>query len=294
MLSLFPYILLAILGATLASFAVAQVWRLRARQLQYDKKAGEKVDAAELKRLKPLLESVGAKDRSRCLSCKHQLAWYDLIPLASWLMLRGRCRYCHSSIGYTEFLAEVTLAALFIVSYLWWPGSLGSAVEVTRFALWLAALVVLTINFIYDLRWSLLVPFLNWLLIGLGLIYAVMVSVGSGDMMGSLVSTGIGIMILGGLYGLLWLVSHGRWVGEGDIYLGAGLALFLTDYKMAFLALFLANLIGTVILLPSMIAGKVGRGMQVPFGPMLIAGSVATWFIGEQLIAAYMSLFSLS
>ena len=101
--------ILAVLGALLGSFAVAQVWRLRARQLVIDERDGEPVDKAELRRLRGLLRPVTG-DRSECLHCHHQLAWYDLLPVVSWLSLSGKCRYCKAPIGTTELLAEVFLA----------------------------------------------------------------------------------------------------------------------------------------------------------------------------------------
>ena len=86
------FVLVGFLGAILGSFAGAQIWRLRARQLMEDKKAGEKVDQKELKKLSPLIKKI-SKDRSRCLSCGHELKWYDLIPVVSWVAGLGRCRY---------------------------------------------------------------------------------------------------------------------------------------------------------------------------------------------------------
>ena len=77
--SMIKFVLVGFLGAILGSFAGAQIWRLRARQLMEDKKAGEKVDQKELKKLSPLIKKI-SKDRSRCLSCGHELKWCDLIP----------------------------------------------------------------------------------------------------------------------------------------------------------------------------------------------------------------------
>lgn len=79
--------MLAVLGAALGSFAGAQVWRLRARQLIQDQADGEVVDARESSRLRPLKRDVH-HDRSECLGCHHQLAWYDLLPIISWLLLQ--------------------------------------------------------------------------------------------------------------------------------------------------------------------------------------------------------------
>lgn len=284
---------LGILGASLGSFVGAQVWRFRASHLDEDRKLGEEYDKSELKKLKPLLGKSIKQDRSRCLSCGHELRWYDLLPLVSWLTLRGKCRYCRQPIGWTEFLLEVGMAALFVLFAIFWPGSLNEPLEVVKLSIWMLALVPLAINFVYDMRWMVLISYCNWAIIGLGALYALIVIVQSGDWVASLLSVASSVLILGGIYGLLWLVSRGRWIGDGDIYLGAGLGLLLADWKLALLGLFFANLIGTAIVLPGILAGKISRKTQTPFGPLLIAGALLSWFVGEGLISWYVSLLGL-
>ena len=278
------------LGIVLGSFAGAQVWRLRARQLVADKKMGEKVDTKELARLKPLLGKKLQDDRSQCLSCGHTLRWYDLLPIVSWISLRGKCRYCTQPIGWTEFLLELTLGLTFALSVLLWPASLFEPLELIKLGLWLVALVALAINFVYDARWMLLVPALNWLLIGCGIVFSIITVLQSPDVMSATWSLLGAVLILGGLYAMLWVVSRGRWVGDGDMYIGTGLALFLGDWKLAFVALFMANVIGTLVVAPGLLSGKLARGSQVPFGPLLIIGGVLTWFLGDAIINWYQSL----
>lgn len=279
-----------LLGAAMGSFAVAQVWRLRARQLIEEKEAGQRVDSKELKKLKPLVVKGVKKDRSRCLSCSHVLAWYDLVPILSWLSLRGKCRYCKSPIGKTEFLTEISMALVFGISVIFWPEPLVGSLEIIKLLVWFGALTILAINFIYDAKWSLLVSGLNWALIILGLIFAVISLFQTQDIIGAIWSLVGAVMILGGLYALLWLISGGRWVGDGDMYLGAGLALFLGDWRIAFVALFLANLIGTILALPKMLSGKLDRGTHVPFGPLLITGSLIAWFVGPLIVSWYQNI----
>ena len=84
---------LTVFGLVAGSFAGATVWRLRARQLKFDAKHGEKVTVAEKKAVAKLQKKPLHSDRSVCLHCGHELAWYDLLPLVSWLQLGGKCRY---------------------------------------------------------------------------------------------------------------------------------------------------------------------------------------------------------
>ena len=272
-------ILIGILGAAFGSFAGAQVWRLRARQLVEDKKAGEKVSAKELKKLSPLLKKA-SKDRSRCLSCGQVLAWYDLIPLVSWLSLRGKCRYCKKFIGWTEFLLEVGMAALFALSVFLWPMPLASFWQIMMLALWLAALVLLAILFVYDLRWLLLPDIVNIPFIVLGAVFASVKLYLSSDFTSTLTSLLGAVFVLSGIYLLFSKARYGEdktWVGFGDVKLGLGLSLFLGNWLLAFAALFAANLIGTILVLPSMLTGKLRGNSRISFGPLLIAGFLAVF-----------------
>lgn len=278
---------LILFGLVLGSFAGATVWRLRARQLVVDKKNGEPFDHTEYLSLKKLASEKVSKDRSRCLHCGYTLKWYDLIPLISWLSLKGRCRKCHKSIGRMEPLIEIGTAVFFAASYLFWPVELVGGIQLTIFVLWLVAGVGLAIMFAYDSKWFLLPDSVNFAVIGVGLASAVVTIMGSADKVVAILSVAGSIAILSGLYFVLWLISKGRWIGFGDIKLGLGLGLLLADWKLALIALFFANLIGCIIVIPLMVTGKLKRNARVPFGPLLIAGAVVTKLVGVTIAEFY-------
>ena len=283
-------IILGLFGLLFGSFAGATVWRLRARQLAEDKAQGEHVEEKEFLQLKPLNEGTyTSKDRSRCLHCGHQLAWYDLLPLVSWVSLRGKCRYCHKSIGWFEPLMEVAMAGFFVVSYLVWPEAL-QGWEVLRFALWLLIGVGLLILFAYDQKWFLLPDVVTFPLIGLASGMALIQVAQAPNHLTAVWSVAGAVAILSGLYLLLWWVSRGRWVGFGDVKLGLVLALVLGDWVLAFVALFAANLIGCLVIIPGLVSKRLERTSRVPFGPFLILGMVVAFFVGQPVIDWYTTL----
>jgi prepilin signal peptidase PulO-like enzyme (type II secretory pathway) len=282
-------VVLAVFGLCMGSFAGATVWRLRARQLKFDKAAGEKVDSKEYKQLLPLTQTTVTTDRSRCLHCGHTLAWYDLLPLVSWAGTKGKCRYCHKMIGWFEPLMELGMAAFFIGSYLLWPEALQTVSQGAQFIIWLVAGILLAILFAYDLRWFLLPNCIVFPLIGVGVVSALIRLANSFDFSSSLISLLIAVVILSGLYLALWVASKGQWIGFGDVKLGLALALLLGDWQLAFIALFVANLVGCLIVIPGMIAGKIGRKTHVPFGPLLIVGCLVAALAGQPIIDWYFS-----
>ncbi len=282
------YIALILLGVCLGSFAGATTWRLRARQLAYDKKHKEVVDTAEYKKLSPLAHRKLSKDRSQCLHCGYELKWFDLIPLVSWISLKGKCRHCHKPIGYFEPIIEVAVAAFFVASYAFWPfGPIDTGIEIARFITWLAAGVVLAILAAYDTKWFLLPDKLNVILAGLGVFAVIFAAIDSTNPVGTILSAIGAVAILSGLYLVLYVASKGRWIGFGDIKLGVGLALLLGEWQLALVALFLANLVGCLIVIPFMVMGKLKRDSHVPFGPLLIIGTILAFFIGPPLVELY-------
>jgi len=287
------YLALVLIGACLGSFAGATVWRLRAKQLAYDKEHKEPYDKKEYSRLKKLLGKKTSEDRSQCLECGYALKWYDLIPIVSWLTLKGKCRNCKHPIGWFEPLMEVGMVAFFVLSYIFWPGGIQSGLEIVHFALWLVAGVAMAILFAYDAKWFLLPDSAVIALAIAGLAMVGVIAAENQSIAGTLLNAIGAIAVLGGLYGVLYAVSGGRWVGFGDVKLGFALGLLLGDWKLAAVALFLANFIGCLIVIPPLLTKKLKPGSHIPFGPLLIAGAVLAWFIGGFIVNWYLGIIGI-
>lgn len=286
-------VIMAILGAMLGSFAAATVWRLRARQLASDAAAGYMLTSSEKKELatiKKLRGKKGAKDRSICLGCNRQLAWFDLIPVLSWLCLRGKCRTCQAPIGKVELLAELGLAAAMAVSYIAWPFGFSSVMAVALFVVWIVVLVLVTIHIIYDAKWFLLLDEITIVLTVCAVLFVALRTVGGFAEIATLpITIGGSLLVLPGLYWALYAFSKGGWIGFGDVKLLVPLAIMLPHWTEAVLALFLANLLGCIWIIPGMAMKKFTRKTRIPFGPFLIIGWVIAMLYGTKLVAAYLS-----
>lgn len=262
-------IFLGLLGAAMGSFAAAAAWRMHTRR------------------------TLG-NDRSECESCHHKLAWNDLVPIVSWLILGGRCRYCKKAIGWLPFITETLLAIAFVVSYVYWP--LGFAVWQAQvlFGLWLGYLTALAVLLVYDARWMILPDKIVMPLIVVGFVDAALrVSLLPGAGIAQLAThVVLGVGVLAGLYGSLYLVSRGRWVGFGDVKLSVFIGAVL-GWQGALLTIGIANIAGCLVLLPGLASGKLTRKSRVPFGPFLILGFVMSGLFGEQLISWYRGIIGL-
>jgi leader peptidase (prepilin peptidase)/N-methyltransferase len=287
------YTALVLVGAIFGSFAGATVWRLRAGQLAFDKKNKEPYDRAEYARLKKLIGKKSLEDRSQCLHCGYQLKWYDLIPIMSWLSLKGKCRTCKHAIGWFELAMEVGVVAFFVLSYLLWPGGITTGLAVAHFVLWLVAGVIMAMLLAYDAKWFLLPDRLTIALAVVGLAIVGVTLAGSADVVATLLGASGAVAALAGLYGLLYVVSKGRWVGLGDVKLGVGLGLLLLNWQVAIIALFLANFIGCLVVIPLLVTKKIQRNAHIPFGPLLIVGAVLAWFFGWHILNFYLGTFGI-
>lgn len=256
-------IILGLVGLCLGSFVNALVWRLH-----------QKRDFV--------------RERSECTDCHHQLAWYDLVPVLSWLLLRGKCRYCHQPISLQYPLVELAVAAGFVVSYVAWPYG-WQAAGTTLFGLWLIMIVLLAALAVYDLRWMLLPDKLTFPLIGLGLAAGLIYGFGIGRFAASdmLAYLATGVASLAGIYYVIYQVSRGAWIGFGDIKLGLAFGL-AGGWIVGLLTLFLANLIGFLVIAPGLVSGKLNRSSRIPFGPFLIIGFVVA-FLGWPVMAGWYS-----
>ncbi len=257
-------VVLAILGAGLGSFACCQAWRIR----KNDKSA-----------------------RSHCMNCGYQLKWYDNIPVISWLLLGGKCRKCHKKIGAAEILAELCLAGLFVLSYVFWPNSKelleGNVLEVAMFIAFLVQLVVFMILAVYDAKWKEMPTSILLLSIVVGAVFLVLKTVlvlMTGKFAPELIVNIAGaLIILPGFYYFMYKASKETWVGSGDAILCVPLAIMLGDFWLAMFCLFGSNMIGSIVMLP-VTAAKKEKHAMIPFGPFLIAGFLVVFFLQDAII----------
>lgn len=186
-------------------------------------------------------------------------------------------------------MAELLTPLLFVVSYLFWPLGFNGAGLVT-FVIWLIFIVGFVALVLYDLRWQLLPYSITIPLAVLALVQVVAVAVMEQDWT-IFVQALSGALVVGGLFYVLYAVSKGKWIGDGDIPLGILLGLLAGGPGKGFLVIFGASLLGTLIAVPLMLAGKADRTSHLPFGPFLIVAGFITVLWGDRIIGWYTRTF---
>lgn len=272
------YVALILLGLCLGSFVNALVWRLHQQSSAKSKKARKDLSIVN--------------GRSMCPDCKHQLVTADLLPVISWVWLKGKCRYCSKPISWQYPVVEVVTAGLFVISYVFWPEPLRGG-GLFGFAAWLPVLVALVALFVYDLKWMLLPNKITYPLLGFVLSVALVHGVVYERTLAYFGGLGLSAFIGGGLFYILFQVSSGKWIGGGDVKLGTVLGFVLADPAQALLMLFTASSLGTIVSLPLLATHRVKASSRIPFGPFLIVASIIVKIFGASIIAWYRRNFLL-
>ncbi len=227
----------------------------------------------------PLHASI-VSPRSACPRCRHELAWYENIPVLSWLALRGRCRACGAWIGVRYPLIEVLTAAMFAGA--WWyygPGLL----LVSRIVFGCALIVLFAI----DLEHKLLPNVITLPGILVGFAFSFFVPPGWYESLLGIVAGG-GIL-LAVFYVWLW-IRKVEALGMGDPKMLAMIGAFL-GWKMTILTLVLGSFIGTAIGVALIASRRGSLASQLPFGCFLAVGGAAAATVGPQLLTWYLGTF---
>lgn len=222
----------------------------------------------------PLDQSV-VRPRSRCPRCGSQIAWFDNIPVLSWLMLRGRCRRCRERISAQYPLVEALVAGLWAVAA-WAYGLTLHGLTAAIFGTILLGIAVT------DARHYLIPDEYTWGGLALGLLLAL--RGGMGGLLTALIGAGIGF---GLLYAIAWAgerVFREEAMGGGDIKMMTMVGAFV-GWKGVLLTLFGGALLGTLVFIPL----SIRKRRLVPFGVFLAAAAGITFVLGEAIFRWYES-----
>lgn len=242
------YIIIFIYGIVIGSFVNVLIYRL------------------------PLHENI-TTEHSHCMSCGHRLRWYDLVPLFSWVFLKGKCRYCKTKISAQYPVIEAVNGFGYVLIFLMNGLNFTSILYVLCFSMLTAITVI-------DWRTYEIPLGLNITILVLGAIHLAL------DYHNFLYYL-IGMVSVSGFLFLLFIITGGRGIGGGDIKLmfAAGL---LLGWKHIILALVIGCIIGSIVHLTLMRIK--GKGRVLAFGPYLSIGIFTVMLFGDQILNWYIGL----
>ena len=218
--------------------------------------------------------------RSHCISCGNVIKWYDLVPVLSFILLRGKCRNCGAKLSIQYPIIELLNGSLYCVVF----AVMGLSIKSVLIAALTSALIVIAV---IDWR-TYEIPF------GLNVFIAVL---GFADIVWKLVNSDftriwdnlIGAVSVSGFLLILYIATKGRGIGGGDIKLMAAAGLLL-GWKSIILAFVIGCVLGSIIHLIRMKVSK--QDHVLAFGPYLAAGIFIASLWGDRIVNAYLSTFT--
>lgn len=261
---LIPNILVILFALSLGSFANYLIWRLY---------KGESL-----------------KGRSHCPRCHHSLSWYDNIPLLSFILLRGRCRHCRQKISWQYPLVELSAAILFLLVFWrhlpiapdWLTFNPPLSFYLGLLRDWIFVWLMLVV-FVFDLRFY-LVPMSIVAPLGFALFLLDLFLVNS---LSTFFLAAVAVLIF---FAAQFFLTKKKGIGEGDIWLGLLLVLGLPQWRLSFLAILSAYIIGSVVGVALIAIGKKSWGSRLPLGVFLALGALLAYFFGSDILAWYQSI----
>jgi len=214
----------------------------------------------------------GKAARSFCPRCKHELSARDLVPVVSYLFLRGRCRYCQESIHWQYPVVEV-IAGILCGLAAW---RFVAPIEAAIVAVFFLALLFI---FLYDLQYQLILDSVTLPLMPVVFVLSLVRGYTWKDLV-------LGAAIGGGFFALQYMVSRGKWIGGGDIRLGVLMGCML-GWKVTVVALFVAYIGGACVAAYLLIRKRADLQSRVAFGTFLTTATVICILWGDALLAWY-------
>ncbi|MFP4278332.1 MAG: prepilin peptidase [Wenzhouxiangella sp.] len=219
------------------------------------------------------------KPRSRCPQCGSGIAWYDNIPLLSWLLLRARCRQCGARIGIRYPLVELAtgLLSVWVVAH-FGPGPEGLSALVLTWALIAATGIDFDHQLLPDqitlpLLWAGLLINLNWQLFA--------------SLEDAVIGAVAGYLLLWSVFHLFKLATGKEGMGYGDFKLLAALGAWL-GWQLLPVIILLASLVGAIVGILMMIIARRGKDIPIAFGPYLAAAGFIALLYGDALVAFWL------
>ena len=244
----------------------------------------------------------GLKGRSFCPLCKHELAWQDLIPVFSFIFLRGKCRYCREKISLQYPLVELAAGIIFLLVFLPWCNEFTPVNLLSLWYFWIISCFLIVI-FVYDLKHYIIPDKIIYpaiIIAGIFNLQFLISEEGSAPFFTFAPINGSSVfnysilaaILVAAFFLAIVLISRGKWMGIGDIKLAFLMGLFL-GWPNILVALFSAFFIGAIIGVGLVLSGKKTLKSEVPFGPFLVTGTFIALFWGQEIIDRYLNLFLL-
>ena len=221
------------------------------------------------------------RPRSGCPKCGHMLAWYENIPVVSYLVLRARCRKCRTPISPIYPIIELITGAVFLAGYVWYgPGPL----LIVRLAFAWAMIALFAIDLEHQILPNVIT--LPGIVVG---VLANVLGAGPG-WVNSLIGVAVGAGSLWLIAEIYYRVRHEEGLGMGDVKMLGMIGAFL-GWKLVLITLVMSSFLGSIVGVFVLIAKKESLKYALPFGTFLAIGALIAAVAGDAILNWYLGYF---
>lgn len=225
----------------------------------------------------PLEESI-AFPSSHCFKCNYELRWYDLIPVISYILIRGKCRECKDKISMQYPLVEIGNSLLYLAVFY----KFGYSIDTIKFMILVSLMIVIGM---IDLKTKYVYTSSIYFGIAIGIIFCIISWITTKTFpVDNVIGAVVGFVPIW----LIIIVTHGMGAGDADIALVCGIFL---GGKLTALMLFIAVILGGILAGFILILKLKDKKAEIAFGPYLAMGSLISLFFGNQLINLYFNYY---
>ncbi len=225
------------------------------------------------------------KGRSYCDHCHHKLAWYDLVPLLSFIFLRRKCRYCKKLISWQYPAIELISGAFYLCVFIYWSNYFSFLNPIYLFY-WLCVISALIAVFMIDLKYHIIPDQLVIFLVVTVSLFEFLLD------RSNLINHFLTGIIFFLFFLLLFIITKGRGMGMGDVKFAFFMGFFL-GFPKIIISFYLSFLTGALISLILIIIRKKTMKSTIPFGPFLVVATLVSLFYGEilwRILRLYLNL----
>ncbi len=228
--------------------------------------------------------------QSYCPQCKKKLVIIDMVPIASYVMLRGKCRHCKKSISPYYFFLELITGLVVLSTFLKFPFVIwlldGTPIPdlqmLVQFLFYATYGCMFVGIFFYDLQTKKIPDLLLFPLIAVAAVGTLIM--GNPTILEAIIAVAIALLVFGGQI----LISKGKWLGEGDFYLSIGMALIL-GWQKFILFIALSYFIGALVSIPLLTTKKTTLKSAIAFGPFMVLAGFLCIFFGDEIVKWYLN-----
>jgi leader peptidase (prepilin peptidase)/N-methyltransferase len=220
------------------------------------------------------------RPRSGCPNCGHMLAWYENVPVVSYLVLRGRCRKCRVAISPMYPIIEAITGAVFLAAYLWYGPS---ALLIVRLAFAWAMIALFVIDYQHQILPNVItIP---------GIVIGVLSNILAGPgWIASIIGAAVGAGSLYAIAEIYYRVRHEEGLGMGDVKMLGMIGAFL-GWKLVLLTLVISSFLGSIVGVFVLVSRKESLKYAMPFGTFLAVGALVASVVGDAILDWYLGFF---